>query len=135
MATAQQIKSLLESYSDADGEMFVSVALQIAAHEARAGKGKLASEIKRLVDDIKTKQKQAKLGGSVPITRPAGELAALLSATYPRTKLSEMVLSQHNVSLWNLCCTNTVSKPNCRNTDCPRDASCYSSARRVSARR
>lgn len=93
MATAQQIKSLLESYSDADGEMFVSVALQIAAHEARAGKEKLASEIKRLVDDIKTKQKQAKLGGSIPITRPAGELAALLSATYPRTRLSEMVLA------------------------------------------
>ena len=93
MATAQQIKSLLESYSDADGEMFVSVALQIAAHEARAGKGKLASEIKRLVDDIKTKQKQAKVGGSVPISRPSGELAALLSATYPRTKLSEMVLA------------------------------------------
>jgi len=93
MATAQQIKSLLESYSDADGEMFVSVALQIAAHEARAGKGKLASEIKRLVDGIKTKQKQAKVGGSVPISRPAGELAALLSATYPRTKLSEMVLA------------------------------------------
>ena len=93
MATAQQLKALLESYSDADGEMFVSVALQIAAHEARGGKGKLASDIKRLVDDIKTKQKQAKVGGSVPITRPVGELAALLSATYPRTKLSEMVLA------------------------------------------
>ncbi|QDT64747.1 AAA family ATPase [Calycomorphotria hydatis] len=93
MATAQQIKSLLESYSDADGEMFVSVALQIAAHEARAGKGKLASEIKQLVDEIKTKQKQSKVGGSVPISRPSGELAALLSATYPRTKLSEMVLA------------------------------------------
>jgi len=93
MATAQQVKALLESYSDADGEMFVSVALQIAAHEARSGKGKLASEIKRLVDDIKTKQKRAKVGGSVPITRPVGELAALLSATYPRTKLSEMVLA------------------------------------------
>ncbi len=93
MATAQQIKTLLECYSDADGEMFVSVALQIAAHEARAGKGKLASEIKHLVDEIKAKQKQAKVGGSVPITRPVGELAALLSATYPRTKLSEMVLA------------------------------------------
>jgi len=93
MATAQQIKSLLESYSDADGEMFVSVALQIAAHEARAGKGKLASEIKRLVDEIKVKQRQAKVGGSVPISRPTGELAALLSATYPKTKLSEMVLA------------------------------------------
>lgn len=102
MATAQQIKSLLESYSDADGEMFVSVALQIAAHEARSGKGKLASDIKRLVDDIKTKQKQAKVGGSVPISRPVGELAALLSATYPRTKLSEMVLAPEQRDSLNL---------------------------------
>lgn len=93
MATAQQLKSLLQSYSEADGEMFVSVALQIAAHEARGGKGKLAAEIKRLVDEIKSKQKSSRVGGSVPITRPDGELAALLSATYPPTKLSEMVLA------------------------------------------
>ena len=53
MATAQQLKALLQSYSEADGEMFVSVALQIAAHEARTGKGKFAAEIKRLVDEIK----------------------------------------------------------------------------------
>lgn len=93
MATAQQLKALLQSYSEADGEMFVSVALQIAAHEARTGKGKFATEIKRLVDEIKGKQREAKVGGSVPITRPTGELATLLSATYPRTKLSEMVLA------------------------------------------
>jgi SpoVK/Ycf46/Vps4 family AAA+-type ATPase len=93
LATAQQLKALLQSYSEADGEMFVSVALQIAAHEARTGKGKLAAEIKRLVDEIKGKQRQAKIGGSVPIVRPAGELATLLSATYPHTKLSEMVLA------------------------------------------
>lgn len=93
MATAQQLKALLQSYSEADGEMFVSVALQIAAHEARTGKGKFASEIKRLVDEIKGKQRESKVGGSVPITRPTGELATLLSATYPRTKLSEMVLA------------------------------------------
>ncbi|TWT56547.1 AAA family ATPase [Allorhodopirellula solitaria] len=93
MATAQQLKALLQSYSEADGELFVSVALQIAAHEAKAGKGRLATEIKRLVDDIKIKHKEAKVGGSVPISRPAGELASLLSATYPGTKLSEMVLA------------------------------------------
>lgn len=93
MATAQQLKSLLRSYSEADGEMFVSVALQIAAHEARGGKAKLASEIKRLVDEIKTKQKGSRVGGAVPIARPDGELALLLSATYPPTKLSEMVLA------------------------------------------
>jgi len=93
MATAQQLKALLQSYSEADGEMFVSVALQIAAHEARTGKGKFAAEIKRLVDEIKIRQREAKVGGSVPIARPSGELATLLSATYPRTKLSEMVLA------------------------------------------
>jgi SpoVK/Ycf46/Vps4 family AAA+-type ATPase len=93
MATAQQLKALLQSYSEADGEMFVSVALQIAAHEARTGKGKFASEIKQLVDEIKGKQRESKVGGSVPISRPTGELATLLSATYPRTKLSEMVLA------------------------------------------
>lgn len=94
MATAQQLKALLQSYSEADGEMFVSVALQIAAHEARTGKGKFAAEIKRLVDEIKVKQREAKVGGSVPLARPTGELASLLSATYPRTKLSEMVLAK-----------------------------------------
>jgi len=93
MATAQQLKALLQSYSEADGEMFVSIALQIAAHEARTGKGTFATEIKRLVDEIKGKQREWKVGGSVPIARPTGELATLLSAIYPRTKLSEMVLA------------------------------------------
>lgn len=92
MATAQQLKSLLKSYGEADNERFVSVALQIAAHEARAGKGKLATELKRLVDEIRDKQHAARAGGSVPIARPHGELATLLAATYPRTHLSEMVL-------------------------------------------
>ncbi len=40
MATAQQVKPLLRSYSDGDPEHFVSVALQIAAHAARLGNNK-----------------------------------------------------------------------------------------------
>jgi len=100
MATAEQIKSLLRSYSDADGDTFVSVALQIAAHEAKSGKGTLASELKALVNDIREKQRAAKIGGAVPISRPSGELANLLSASYPKTRLSEMVLSnQQRVTL------------------------------------
>jgi len=93
MATAQQIKALLKSYGEADSEQFVSVALQIAAHEARAGKGKFASELKQLVDDIRHKQQTARIGGAVPIARPKGDLATLLAASYPGTRLSEMVLS------------------------------------------
>ncbi|HUT90506.1 MAG TPA: ATP-binding protein [Thermoguttaceae bacterium] len=92
MATAVQLKALLRSYSEGDAEHFASVALQIAAHAARTGKGRLAQELRDLVDEIKQKQQQGKIGGAVPIARPQGELAGLLSVTYPKTRLSEMVL-------------------------------------------
>lgn len=93
MATADHIKALLRSYSDADGERFISVATQIAAHEARAGKGRLANELKKLIDDIRHQQKNSRIGGAVPIARPTGDLATVLSVTYPKTRLSEMVLT------------------------------------------
>lgn len=93
MATAEQVKALLKSYCEGDGEHFLSVALQIAAHAARTGKGQLAQEIRGLVDSIKRKQISGKLVGAVPIARPPGELAGLLAVTYPKTRSSEMVLS------------------------------------------
>ena len=92
MATAEQVKALLKSYSVGDSEHFVSVALQIAARAARSGKGKLAQELRDLVDEIKSRQASGKVGGAVPIARPTGELAGLLTVTYPKTRLSEMVL-------------------------------------------
>lgn len=96
MATAEQVKALLKSYSEGNGDHFVSVALQIAAHAARSGQGKLAQEFRDLVDDIKRKQAAGTVGGAVPIARPTGELAGLLSVTYPKTRLSEMVLSDES---------------------------------------
>ncbi len=93
MATAEQLKALLKSYGDGNGEHFASVALQIAADAARSGKSQLAQQLKVLVDDIKRKQASGKVGGAVPIARPTGELASLLVASYPQTRLSEMVLT------------------------------------------
>jgi SpoVK/Ycf46/Vps4 family AAA+-type ATPase len=93
MATAQQVKALLKSYSEGNAEHFVSVALQIAAHAARTGKGHLAQDLRDLVDEIKRRQESGRIGGSVPIARPQGELAGLLIATYPATRFSEMVLA------------------------------------------
>lgn len=93
MATADQVKALLKSYSEGNGEHFASVSLQIAADAARSGKGQLAQQLRDLVDDIKRKQAAGKVGGSVPIARPTGELASLLSASYPQTHVSEMVLN------------------------------------------
>lgn len=98
MATAEQVKALLRSYGEGNGEHFASVALQIAADAARSGKGQLAQQLRELVDDIKRKQSTGKIGGTVPIARPKGELATLLSATYPQTRLSEMVLSDETAA-------------------------------------
>lgn len=92
MATAQQIKALLRSYGDSDGDQFVSIAMQIAAHEARAGKSKLAADLKQLVDEIRSQQPMQKVRGVLPLATPSGELASLLIASYPSTKISEMVL-------------------------------------------
>ena len=94
MATAEQVKALLKSYGEGNGEHFASVALQIAADAARGGKGQLAQQLRDLVDGIKRKQATGKVGGAVPMARPTGELASLLVASYPQTRLSEMVLSE-----------------------------------------
>lgn len=55
MATAQQIKSLLKSHFENNYEQFLTIALQVAAHEARQGHNVLADEIKELVDKNKSK--------------------------------------------------------------------------------
>jgi SpoVK/Ycf46/Vps4 family AAA+-type ATPase len=93
MATADQLKALLKSYAARDDDRFRSVAMQIAAHTAKKGNTRLADELRSLVDE--TRRKQAPVGEprAVPIVRPAGELAGLITASYPTTRLSDMVLA------------------------------------------
>ncbi|WP_295584288.1 hypothetical protein [uncultured Lamprocystis sp.] len=51
MPSADQLKALLKSHAEGDEERFYSIAMQVAAHEARAGHGKLATELRSLIDD------------------------------------------------------------------------------------
>ena len=95
MASAKQLKALLKSYGDGDEAQFYSVAMQLAAHEARLGHGKLARELRDLIDKAKT-LKSTEAGNPIPLTKPRGELSGLLSASYPKLKLANMVLS-HSV--------------------------------------
>lgn len=53
MANAEQIKALIRSHLKNDGERFVTVALQVAASEAKRGHTGLAREIRTLIDDRK----------------------------------------------------------------------------------
>ena len=94
MSTARQIIALLKSHVEGEEQQFYSAALQMAAHEARQGHGKLAQEIRELIDQAKARHPAVeRKTGPVPLVQPKGELASLLSARYPDTKLSDMVLS------------------------------------------
>lgn len=94
MTTARHIVALLRSNLDGDQEHFLSVATQLAAHEARQGHGKLALELREIIDATRSKGlKVARRGaGPVPMAQPKGELADLLHARYSDILLSSMVL-------------------------------------------
>ena len=98
MASAEQIKALLKSHLEGDDDRFFSVAMQVAAHEARLGHGRLAQELRAIIDKAKSDYAVRSgigrgAGVPVPIGRPRGELADLLEALYPKTRLAEMILS------------------------------------------
>ena len=93
MASAEQLKALLKSHMSGDDAQFFSVAMQVAAHEARLGHGKLAEELRALIDQAKTRSSTDALSRkAVPIVQPRGELANLLEASFPKARLSDMVL-------------------------------------------
>ena len=93
MATAEQLKALLKSYADGDDDRFLAISMQVASHASQKGQGKLAQELRALIDQAKLRQKSSKGHGPVPIAKATGELAGLLSASFPKVHLSEMVLS------------------------------------------
>ncbi|MUV14583.1 AAA family ATPase [Noviluteimonas gilva] len=85
MSSAEQLRALVQSHRDGDEAHFYAVALQLAAQEARRGHTKLAEEIRQLVDSAKSRAK------TVALHQPRGELGALLLASYPATRLSDIV--------------------------------------------
>lgn len=91
MSTADQLKALLASHAEGDEAQFFAVAMQIAATEARAGHGKLAEELRGLIDKSKSRATFDRKG-PIPLARPRGELADFLTASYPNIKLPDMVL-------------------------------------------
>lgn len=93
MAAAEQIKSLIKSFSEGDDSRFYATAMQIAAAEARKGRQVLAEELKKIIQD----SKKSKINGStlkrLPINSAQKELNDLLEFTRPDDKLKDMVLS------------------------------------------
>jgi SpoVK/Ycf46/Vps4 family AAA+-type ATPase len=88
---AEQLKALLQSHIEGDDAQFYSVAMQMAAHEAKLGHGKLAQDLRNLID--KAKSTSAISTKPTLLVKPRGELSGLLEVSYPKLKLADMVLS------------------------------------------
>jgi SpoVK/Ycf46/Vps4 family AAA+-type ATPase len=97
MANKDQVKALVRSHAEGDDERFYAIAMQVAAQAARQGHTSFAQELRDLVDQAKARAKTAAFGQRtkpVPVVKPRGELAGLLTATYPTTRLVDMALDE-----------------------------------------
>ena len=56
------------------------------------GHGKLADEIRALIDKAKSRPRFP-ARGAIPLARPRGEASELLSVSYPNVHLKDMVLA------------------------------------------
>jgi SpoVK/Ycf46/Vps4 family AAA+-type ATPase len=96
MATADQLRALIRSHADGDDERFYAIALQVAAQAARSGHTKFATQLRDLVDQARAAAKTrapGPRGRPTPLAQPRGELAGLLTASYPKTRLADMALA------------------------------------------
>lgn len=86
MGTANQILTLIKSHFDESAEKFNTIALQIAAHEAKLGHTNLAHDIKSIIDS--SKSNKHKLKNINP------DLQGLLLEVIPKFKLSDLIVSE-----------------------------------------
>jgi SpoVK/Ycf46/Vps4 family AAA+-type ATPase len=95
MSAARHVLALLRTHVQGDEAEFLSVAMEVAAREARLGHAHVADQIRELVDQARARNSQIEKGrGSVVVLQPRGEIAGLLSVQQPTIRLSSMVLPE-----------------------------------------
>ena len=93
--TIRHILALLDSHAEGDEERLLSIALSIAATEARAGHADDANALKKAVQRMRDARRVpgAVAAAPIPLARPRGELQSIVESSYPRTRLSGMVFA------------------------------------------
>ncbi|SKD09421.1 ATPase family associated with various cellular activities (AAA) [Chitinophaga ginsengisegetis] len=93
MAAADQIKALIQSYGNGEDTRFFTIAMQIAAAEARKGNTNFAEELKKIIDKAKiVKQSAVGLIKTMPLNAAQKELDDLFELVHSKAKLADMVL-------------------------------------------
>jgi SpoVK/Ycf46/Vps4 family AAA+-type ATPase len=91
MASSELIQELIRAHVDRNDQRFKTVALQLAAREARAGHRLVAGRIRDLLDEAGI-ARQIQPPAPVPIARASDDLRSVLAVSYPREKLDDIIL-------------------------------------------
>ncbi|MGX1007067.1 SpoVK/Ycf46/Vps4 family AAA+-type ATPase [Bradyrhizobium japonicum] len=92
MTSSKQIIAMIRSHAEGDSQKFLSIAEHIASDADKSGKTKVATEIRDVVTRIRDRAGE-RGGAPIPLAAPRGELAGLVTATYPEVMLSDVVLN------------------------------------------
>jgi hypothetical protein len=92
VSNTKQILAMLRSRAEGDEDAFFSIALQVAASEARQGRRDTALEMRAEIDKARARNSR---GAAVPIAfaTPRGSLEGLLEMREPRYRLKDVVLN------------------------------------------
>lgn len=96
MAKAEYIISLIKSHYNNEPERFTTIALQVAAHEAKLGHTIVADEIKTIIDrakEVKHKNKafSSDLQGLIHENVPAVNLSDIISSDDIKSKINRVI--------------------------------------------
>ncbi|MFI4936112.1 MAG: AAA family ATPase [Caulobacterales bacterium] len=93
MPAATQVIALLASHLEGDDERVRTIALQIAATEARQGHVKTAQTLRKLLDAPVSKANLASPQPTSILARARGDLDGLITVAQPKTRLLDMTLT------------------------------------------
>jgi len=95
MAAAEKIKHLIESFAEKDEARFFSIAMQIAAAEARKGHSNIANELKQLIEDAKKERSTTAVTSILEhqLSKELKEIQDLIEVVPHTSSLEDMILS------------------------------------------
>src|ERR1700729_2830414 len=93
VSNVKQILAMLRSRAEGDEDTFFSIALQVAAAEARQGHRQSADELRAQVDKARARNGRGQ-SVAIPFAHPRGNLEGLLEVRQPRFKLKDVVLNE-----------------------------------------
>jgi hypothetical protein len=86
--SGDHIKALVRSHASGDDQSFYAVALQVAAQAARQGHNRLARDLKETIEAARGEPVARPV---TPIAQPRGDLADLVTASFPEISIRELV--------------------------------------------